>query len=181
MTDMTRIKYQIMTRNRGFTLLELVVVIAIIAVLSTIALDRLWAMQVKAEKAAMESVIGAIQSALGMKVAESLLAGDRTDLENLAGSNPMQRLAEVPNNYAGELTDATGVLGGQWYFDLRERVLVYRVYNAANFRGGAMDPAQVRFAVRLDIEALRPGKRDKGIVGARLVALESYSWLEHKP
>lgn len=178
MTDMTRIKYQIMARTRGFTLLELVVVIAIIAVLSTIALDRLWAIQVKAERAAMENVIGAIQSALGMKVAESLLAGDRTDLENLAGSNPMQRLAEVPNNYAGELVDTTGVHGGQWYFDLREHVLVYRAYNAANFRGGAADPAEARFAVRLDVEAPQPGRRDKGIVGARLVALDVYQWIE---
>jgi len=167
-----------MNRMRGFTLLELVVVIAIIAMLSTLALERLWAIQVKAERAAMESVIGAIQSALGMQVAESLLAGDRTRLDTLAGNNPMERLSEVPNNYAGALADAAEVRGGQWYFDLRERVLVYRAYNVANFRGGAADPALARFAVRLDIEAPRPGRRDQGIVGARLVALEPYAWNE---
>ena len=169
-------KCQFTARMRGFTLLELVAVISIIAVLSTIAVERLWEIQVKAERAAMESVIGAIQSALGLKVAEALLAGDRTGLDTLAGSNPMERLSEVPNNYAGALADAAEVVGGQWYFDLRERVLVYRAYNVANFRGGATDPAQVRFAVRLDLEVARTGRRDQGIVGARLVPLEPYTW-----
>lgn len=179
MAATSRIKYQIMAREKGFTLLELVVVISIIAVLSTIAFERLWAIQVKAERAAMESVIGSIQSALGMKVAESLLAGDRSGLEALANSNPMQQLAEAPNNYAGAVADASEVRGGQWYYDLRTQVLVYRVYNTANFRGGAANPDQARFAVRLDIEAARTGRKNQGIVGARLVALEPYKWNEH--
>lgn len=181
MTCSLRIKYQIMSFHKGFTLLELVIVIAIIALLSTIAIDRLWAMQIKAEQAAMQSVIGAIQSALGIKVAESLLAGDTTHLAALANSNPMDQLAEVPNNYIGAVIDATEVRGGQWYFDLREQVLVYRPYNAANFRGGTADPTQARFAVRLDIEAPRSGRRGQGIVGARLVAVEPYAWIEHQP
>lgn len=167
-----------MRRTHGFTLLELVVVIAIIALLSTLALERLWTIQVKAERAAMESVIGAIQSALGMYVAESLLAGGRNNLEVLANSNPMERLAEVPKNYLGAIVDTSVVRGGQWYFDLHERVLVYRAYNVANFRGGTVNPEQVRFAVRLDIAPPRTGQREQAIVGARLVALEPYAWNE---
>ena len=173
---MTRFKCQTTAPMRGFTLLELVVVISIIAVLTAVAAERLWEIQVKAERAAMESVIGTIQSALGLKVAEALLIGERTGLDTLSGSNPMERLSEVPNNYVGALTDTADVVGGQWYFDLREQVLVYRAYNVANFHGSATDPTQARFAVRLDREAARPGHREQGIVGARLVPLEPYTW-----
>lgn len=173
------IKYQ--DPLRGFTLLELVVVIAIISLLATVAAERLWEIQVKAERAAMESVIGALQSALGMQVADALLSGERRGLETLADSNPMERLAAAPNNYVGALADATEVGGAQWYFDLRERVLVYRAYNVARFRGGAANPAQIRFVVRLDYEVTRTARRDQGIVGARLVALEPYAWSDPAP
>ena len=167
-------------RMRGFSLLELIAVIAIIAVLAGIAIDRLWGIQVDAEQAAMESVVGAIQSSLGMKVAESLLAGDRTSLEALADSNPMDRLSEVPKNYLGALVNVepTGIRNGQWYFNPREHVLVYRAYNIANFRGGGADPAQARFAVRLEFGQPRTGRPDQVIVGARLVALEPYAWIK---
>ena len=167
---------QITAPMRGFTLLELVVVISIIAVLTAIAAERLWEIQVKAERAAMESVIGTIQSALGLKIAEALLMGDRTGLDTLSGSNPMERLSAVPNNYVGALTNTADVVGGQWYFDLREQVLVYRAYNVANFQGSATDARQARFTVRLDREVARPGHREQGIVGARLVPLEPYTW-----
>ena len=55
---------------RGFTLLELVVVICLVAILFTVAANRLWGLQVLAEQAAMDTVVGNLRSALGMKVAE---------------------------------------------------------------------------------------------------------------
>lgn len=180
---MPRVGSDARLRMRGFSLLELAAVIAIIAVLSGYAIERLWGVQVDAERTAMETIVGALQSALGMKVAEAFLAGDKAGLAALADSNPMERLSETPKNYLGVMqdVDAAGIRGGQWYFDLRARVLVYRVYNSAYFRGGAGEPARARFAVRLELDALRSDGRGQDVVGARLVVIEPYAWTERGP
>ena len=85
----------------GFSLIELVVVITVIAILITAAASRLWGLQVDAELVAMEQVLGNLRSALGINVATYLVAGDMAGMQSLEGSNPMDRLAEVPSNYLG--------------------------------------------------------------------------------
>lgn len=167
--------------QKGFSLLELVVVIVIIALLATWALDRLWGLQAAAERVAMEQVVGNLRSAIGIDVAYSYANGDTKALRALEGSNPMDRLAEVPKNYLGVLgTKSTAA--GSWYFDNQSRTLVYRVRNAEYFRGGSGPPAQARFAVRLIYEAsdIKPasGKKRSEIVGAELLAVAPYTWTD---
>ncbi|MEI7844045.1 MAG: type II secretion system protein, partial [Gallionellaceae bacterium] len=55
-------------RESGFSLIELIIVIAIVSVLMSVFLDRVWYYQELAEKTAMEETVGAIQSALTMQV-----------------------------------------------------------------------------------------------------------------
>lgn len=159
-------------------------VITVIAILITVAATRLWGLQVDAERVAMEQVLGNLRSALGINVATYLVAGDMTGLRSLEGSNPMDRLAEVPSNYRGTVngTSLADTSGGAWYFDIRSRALVYRVRNADYFRGGTGTPAQARFAVQLVYEDRRPsrapGPGRREIVGARFVALEPYAWVQ---
>lgn len=166
----------------GFSLLELVVVIAIISVLLVFAATRLWPLQVEAEQVAMEQVVGSLRSALGINVAMHLVTGDMAGIRSLEGSNPMDRLAEVPRNYLGALNGKPAGTGGAWYFDSRSRALVYRVRNADYFRGGAGSPAQARFAVQLVYEDRNPsqvaGSNRQEVVGARFVALEPYTWVQ---
>ncbi|MHB8428630.1 MAG: prepilin-type N-terminal cleavage/methylation domain-containing protein, partial [Acidiferrobacterales bacterium] len=125
-------------REQGFTLLELVVVIAVIAVLLTVVIDRLWIVQKEAEATAMEQVLGTLRSALGMKVASDLVNDDIADLHRLAGSNPMQVLAQTPRNYLGAFNgvNPASIPGGHWYFDRHSRMLIYRVRNRDYFSGG---------------------------------------------
>jgi general secretion pathway protein G len=161
-----------------------VVVITVIGILITVAGSRLWGLQVDAERVAMEQVLGNLRSALGIDVATYLVAGDLAGMQTLEGSNPMDRLAEVPSNYLGTVngTSLADTAGGAWYFDARSRALVYRVRNADYFRGGAGTPAQARFAVQLVYEDRSPsrasGSGHREIVGARFVALEPYVWLQ---
>lgn len=169
-------------RHDGFSLLELVIVIVIISVLMVLAISRLLALVVDAERVTMESVAGVLRSAIGMKVAESIVKSKVSDLAALEGSNPMALLAETPQNYLGELDgpDLTKLEDGIWYYDKRDKALVYVVRHKGFFHGGQSNPPRARFAVRL-VYSDRNGNNvfDKGvdeIQGLRLGPMEPYSW-----
>jgi hypothetical protein len=101
-----------------------------------------------------------------------------------AGSNPMERLAERPESYAGEFygVDAAGFEPGSWYFDTRERHLVYVPRFPEQFVTALTGPARARFRVEADYDDLdRNGRFDLGrdsARGLRLVPVEPYSWRE---
>ncbi|MGA9032236.1 MAG: prepilin-type N-terminal cleavage/methylation domain-containing protein [Sulfuricaulis sp.] len=166
----------------GFSLLELVVVIVIISILLVVAISRLLALMVDAERVTMETVAGTLRSAIGMKVAESIVKSKVVDLRAYEGSNPMDLLAEVPRNYLGELDGANpaSLEDGNWYFDKRDKTLVYLVRNKGFFTGGLSSPPRARFALRLVYSDKNGnGKFDQGIdeiEGMRLSPVETYSW-----
>jgi prepilin-type N-terminal cleavage/methylation domain-containing protein len=166
----------------GFSLFELLVVIVIISILMVLAIQRLLALQVDAERVVMESVVGAIRSGLGIKVAESIARQNVAALPAYEDSNPMNLLAEVPGNYLGELdgVDPHTLEKGSWYFDLSSRMLVYLVDNTSYFTGGVDDPPRARFKIRLVYGDLNGnGVYDSGvdsIEGLRLAVVEPYQW-----
>lgn len=166
----------------GFSLLELVIVIVIISVLLVVAISRLLSIMVDAERVSMETVAGTLRSALGMKVAESIVRNRVPELRQLEGSNPMDRLAELPVNYLGVLrgADPAKLADGNWYFDADAGVLVYLVRHQGFFAGGAANPARARFAVRLVYtDRNGNGVYDPGVdavEGLKLSPLEAYRW-----
>lgn len=162
---------------RGFSLLEFVIVVAVIALLAGVGLHRLWGVSVEAERVAMEQIVGSLRSAIGIKVANHFLRNDFAGLRALEGSNPMDQLAEAPGNYVGALAgaDAAAVEPGRWYFDSGNRTLVYRVRNAGSFISTLPGPARARFKVEV---VYGEGGAPQG---ARLVAVESYAWTVDMP
>lgn len=170
-------------RLSGFSLFELVVVIVIISILMVVAISRLIALQVDAERFVMESVVGAVRSGLGIKVAESIVKQKTGALPTYENSNPMDLLAEVPGNYLGELEgsiDPHTLRKGSWYFDTSARNLVYVVDNIGYFSGGMENPPRARFKIRLVYTDVNGnGMFDDGIdliQGLRLAVLEPYQW-----
>lgn len=168
--------------NKGFSLLELVIVIVIISVLMVLAISRLLAVMADAERVTMETVAGTLRSAIGIKIAESIVKSRTAELAVLEGSNPMALLAETPRNYLGELdgADPARLEDGNWYFDRRDKALVYLVHHKGFFSGGQADPPRARFAVRL-VYSDRNGNGvfNQGvdeIQGLRLGPMEPYSW-----
>lgn len=150
--------------------------VCIIALLAAFGVERLSGMQVDAERVAMEQIVGTLRSALGIKVANYLARGDLDALKALEGSNPMERLSEVPENYLGTLAgpDPGSIEGGFWYFDSGSRRLVYRVRYEDHFSGGVGSPARAQFAIRLVYDG------DNRLEGVRLAVLEPYVWTDGK-
>lgn len=177
-----------MRRHGGFTLLELVVVICIVALLTGFAARRLLALRVEAERAALGQVVGGLQAAVSLELLTRIARGRDGDRElaALAGSNPMSLLIEPPYNYVGELDGADpvrlaeSVRPGRWYFDQRAAQLVYRARYPKRFESEL--PGTPRAAFRVEVlwdDRDGDGRFDPGvdgIGGARLARVASYRW-----
>lgn len=136
--------------QNGFTLLELVVVIALISILGLFALDRFWSLRAASERAAIAQVTGNIRSALGLEVARYALDNRLAKLARLDGSNPMRLLAQTPIGYIGETSrDAARIAEGSWYFDPGTKTLNYHATYRKNFDGPPEDLPLIRWRIRL--------------------------------
>jgi general secretion pathway protein G len=122
-------------RSRGFSLLELVISLTLVAVLVGVFLDRVLFYRERAEKAAMEQVAQDLRSSVNLKVAELALDNRHRELAALPGENPMDLLAQRPRNYLGVLpgTGVQEVVTGNWYFDKTSKEVVYFVDLGDNF------------------------------------------------
>lgn len=167
--------------SKGFTLIELIVVIIIVVVIGGTFLNRMFYYQEQAEKAAMEGVVAAMQSALTLQYAQILTRGKPADVPALAYANPMDWLQKRPYNYAGEFYDPqpSSVEPGNWAFDLKSRELIYVPNNANYFSPGKDGKKWVRFHVVLDYRPpLAPSLQHEpaSLSGALFVPVEPYSW-----
>ena len=171
-----------MRSERGISLFELLIVIVIISVLLVVAVERLLALRFEAERTTVQSVIGALRSALYIEFAAAAARGQVNRMDTAGGSNAMLRLAQTPDSYAGEFFGADPALfePGTWYFDTRDRALVYLVRFPQEFVTSLSGPPRLRLAVEPDYDDVdRNGRFDPGrdpVRGLKLVALEPYRW-----
>jgi general secretion pathway protein G len=169
--------------QQGFTLLELVVVISIISILFVYAAERLLKLQVEAERVSVLQIKGILQSALAMQIAEHIVHHRLAELDKLIGSNPMDLLAQKPDNYLGvrEHVDPATIEGGRWYYAKDEKALIYRVRNDDYFRSPLPGPARIRLRiVPVYDDNNGDGRFERGVdtlKGLSLAALEPYEWL----
>jgi general secretion pathway protein G len=166
--------------SRGFTLVELVVVISVVAIMSTIALDRLFWYQSQAEKTAMEYNATMIKSGLWMSAASLMMAERTSDIPTLATNNPINLLAEKPANYLGEIdgTKTETLDGGNWFYDTSKHQVIYVVGHRSFFEPEITDDFTIRYGMKVlygEME-LAQGKKVSYIAGITLVPLTKYTW-----
>jgi general secretion pathway protein G len=171
--------------RRGFSFLEFVVVVAMVAAVGALLMGHVRALQVTAERARLEQVLGALRTAAAIEFASHVIRGKKEQLASLAGTNPMDRLVETPANYVGAFDnpDPSEIDGGHWYFDRSRGILVYRVRHPAAFATHLPGPPRARFKLQL-VEADGKSSRQSGPGGVELQGLivapvEPYRW--HQP
>jgi prepilin-type N-terminal cleavage/methylation domain-containing protein len=134
--------------SRGFTLVELAVAVAVIALAATVLLNRLAYYQEMAEKAAMESVVRGVKTGLQLRLAELIATHKQGQAGALEIEDPMRWLETRPDNYGGAYS--AGADRGKWYFDAGRRHLVYVVSagDRLEIDTGA-ETREIRFHARL--------------------------------
>lgn len=167
--------------SKGFTLVELLVVISLVSVLASMLFSRVLFYQEMAEKAAMQQVVGAMQSALVLQYGHRLALSMGPEIKNINSENPMDWLAQKPTNYAGELNviKPAAIKPGNWAFDLNTRELIYVPDHAEYFVPAKDGFKWVKYRTRFAYEA-PPGHKGKGtqeLTGVTFAPVEPYQWL----
>lgn len=129
---------------QGFGYLEFVIVIAMIAALMAIAVNRLFPYFAAAERVAVLRIEGQLRNVLVMEAALRIVRGEAGRLIELDRANPMALVLTPPHNYLGELKSPAleSLPPRSWHFDSQSRRLVYRA-------GRGFDTAVHEYAVRL--------------------------------
>lgn len=168
--------------ERGFSLVELAVVVVCIGILSGILLDRALPLIGLAERTAFEQVRGQLSSALLLEAAERIARGESATLAAYEGANPMELLLKPPSNYLGTVADPAHqtMPRRSWYFDPSTGALFYRAGRGARIaiadRPAELLALRTRFAFRdRDGDRRFDPSRD-AFDGLALEPVESYVW-----
>jgi prepilin-type N-terminal cleavage/methylation domain-containing protein len=111
----------IMKRDqKGFTLIEVIVIIIIVGLLGAIAIPKYISLTKDAEHGSVDSVIGSLRSALSLYSANQIV-------NNLpiTAHNPFDDLSNRPSNYAGAFgdVDLSNCPPGEWAYQSGDPVL----------------------------------------------------------
>ena len=166
--------------QRGFTLIELVVVMVILALLAAVAVPKFMDLQKQAEAASVKKVIGNLRSALSIRVAQGLVNSE--DLAPLAYNGPAPHtsrlvvmqdlLSNKPESYIGEHNNSTQ--RGAWFDDSNTRhELVYVTKNAGIVSINGADNTSGQ-QVRYRIERIFDG--NNVLTGLELAAVDTLIW-----
>ena len=167
--------------NAGFTLIELIVVVTLVAVLTAIILDRVLSYQEQAEKTAVGQVIAAVRSGLQLQFAGLLVRGERRKLVAFARQNPLSVLSELPKDFGGPMPASVQDLEpGLWYYDARNRELVYcPILDSRLSVEGITPPAKKILRFRVELMGDTPGQTvtdGAKATGIRLSSVTPYQW-----
>jgi hypothetical protein len=163
----------------GASQLELVVSMVLFAVFLIVFAERAFYYQEYGEKAAMEMTVVNMRTGLRYKVADLIMNNRVSEIPTLADENPMDWLAEKPENYLGEFDGAPQqAAAGKWFYDKRNRELVYTVNNRRHFVPSAGEDFTVRYrAERIQAakDTVLPASHPQ--VWVNLVQPRDYTWL----
>lgn len=167
----------------GFSLLELIVVIALISTLIAVAVTRLLPYIDEAERVAVLRVEGQLRSTLMMEAAQRIVRGQSASLSDLEGTNPVKFLLEPPKNYVGERLqrEIEQAPTRRWYYEQDGHRLVYRLGKPFGFPAHDESVEDPAFEVRVAFadtngNGVFEAQREE-LYGVRLQRVAGARWL----
>lgn len=163
--------------GRNLTRLELVIAWSIIAMFVGVFTRYMLVVFARAERTMVNATIINMNTALKHHAAMAIMRGDQNLIAQLQDLNPLTRIqflqqaySEVeeilavdlnilgntlfvkPPNYIGELSNAdpAEIEAGNWYFDLEEKILIYRIRNAEFFYADSNGVPSLKFKIAID-------------------------------
>tara|TARA_B100000900_G_C20185041_1_gene555518 strand:+ start:143 stop:568 length:426 start_codon:yes stop_codon:yes gene_type:complete len=109
-----------MKNNKGFTLIELIMVTIILGILAAVAIPRYMTTVTKAEEAAEDAVINAIKAGLETYAVEQLMDSGRKTWP----TNPWESLDTKPTGYTTDATDAD--VDGEWTYNTTSKKITHQ-------------------------------------------------------
>lgn len=165
-----------MRHSKGFTILELIVVIAVVALLATVALPKFYTLTRRAEVLGAQGMVGNVRSALSLQMARGLYQGEDLSAWAYDGKHalyPMRDLLlEPPQNYRGVVAESNE--RGCWYDDKNSHELVYVLRNDDNVAGVTGVPKKVRW--RIEAVYDERGPEEKRVIGLLLQPSIQHQW-----
>jgi len=193
--------------DRQLSRLELVIVVIVFSLILFVFVQYMLKIFAVAERSLMLNSITNMNTAIQYRAAAYALTGNYAALEAMQGMNPFGMISitpdvydpdtagtisqvmlsgmvtmRAPGNYVGELDnpDPADIAGGNWYFDMSDRTLVYRVNNTEYFKGNLPGAPRAVFRVEIEYEDRNANgqfepETDK-FIGARLQAMHQFGW-----
>ena len=131
-----------MRNNKGFTLIELIMVTIILGILAAVAIPRYLTTVTMAEAAAEDAVISSIKAGLETYATEQLMGSGRRTWPD----SPWSALATKPDGYTADATDAN--VDGEWTYNTTSLKITHQrgnneqfswAYDKGTQSGGAAD------------------------------------------
>ena len=141
-----------MRNNKGFTLIELIMVTIILGILAAVAIPRYMATVTMAEAAAEDAVISSIKAGLETYAIEQLMDSGRRTWPD----NPWSALETKPSGYTTDATNAD--VDGEWTYNTTTLKITHQrgdnarfswAYDKGTQSGGAADVGTLGIGVNL--------------------------------
>lgn len=182
--DSRRLYFGSRSVARGFSLLELVLVVIVLGALIAVLSNRFLMFEEAAEKANVELEISTLKNALRVRMANLLIEGRTEEYVQLARQNPMDWLEVKPANYGGTLPlpSDTMPVPGNWYFEPASATLVYVARHNEHFAPDSRGLKEIRLRTvsHPHVEQRGGSSAESGQAAGSLSMelVEKYSWLE---
>jgi len=152
--------------NKGFTLIELVIIIVVLGILAAVAIPKYLNVTKEAERASVDNMISSLESALSMEIAGNLLNGG-----GISVHNPFDDLSNIPSNYKGsnDPVNPTNTPDGSWSWRPTGNWIMYNP--KAAITGGWTSGGQ-----QFIILQVQPVVESGDTVGLRLTTTGTYDY-----
>ena len=155
-----------LSHPRGFTLIELVVIIVVLGILAAVAIPKLFSVTKEAEVASVDTMVSNLESAMSIYVARQYTNGG-----SIGVHNPFDDLSNVPQNYAGvnDPVNPANTPDGKWSFRPSGNWIMYNP--KASITGGWTSGGE-----RFIIYQVQPVVDGTDTVGIRLATTPAYAY-----